>query len=60
MAKLTEDDVIELVQNHAHYHDTLGGSRYSVRVGTTPYAADDTRELVIKICKANRIRGVKE
>jgi hypothetical protein len=51
----TEDQIIEHVQKHGRYH-TLPRPFYAVQWDAKMYHAQDTRDLVIQICKAEGLK----
>lgn len=54
--KLTEEDVIAHVCEHGEYRDLPTKSVYSVSWKGKAYRAEDTRDLVVAICKDEGIR----
>lgn len=54
MKKPTEDDIIEHVGEHGRYLP-MGRSAFQVRYKGKLYYAQDTRDLVVKICNHLKI-----
>ena len=59
--QLTEDDIINHVQTDGKYYGSRvdGKDCYCVRWGAKMFHAFDTRDLVLQICKYEKVR-VKE